>query len=143
MISCTHTPVPGWVNDPNYPVSSTAWHGEHVVTGAQDVAEKGQPNGYASLGADGKVPASQLPAASGGADVRSGVVNLTAGGSANVLFARAFSSTPHVVVTSQFNSADTSTTLSVHTVSVNGFTIRGAGNAAGNVAWIATNAGNS
>lgn len=36
-------------------------------TGYQRESEKAQPNGYASLGADGKVPAAQLPA-SGGAD---------------------------------------------------------------------------
>jgi hypothetical protein len=78
----------------------------------------------------------------GGANVKSGVVNLPAGGSAVVTFTTPFASLPHVQVTSQFNSADTSTTLSVFPVSVSGFTIRGAGNAAGTVAWLATNAGN-
>lgn len=34
-------------------------------TGYQKESEKGQTNGYASLGADGKVPAGQLPASSG------------------------------------------------------------------------------
>jgi len=34
--------------------------------GYQQEAEKGQANGYASLGADGKVPAAQLPASGGG-----------------------------------------------------------------------------
>ena len=34
-----------------------------ALAGKQASAEKGQPNGYASLGADGKVPAGQLPAA--------------------------------------------------------------------------------
>jgi hypothetical protein len=71
------------------------------------------------------------------------LVNLTAGGSANVAFVTPFSSVPHVVPGAQFNNADTSCTYSVHTVTVNGFTIRGAGNPAGNVAWIATNAGNA
>jgi hypothetical protein len=80
--------------------------------------------------------------AGGGANVKSGAVNLTAGGSAVVTFTTPFASTPHVVVTNQFSSADTSTTLSVFPVSTTGFTIRGAGNAAGTVAWIATNAGN-
>jgi chemotaxis protein histidine kinase CheA len=32
----------------------------------EDVANRGQANGYASLGADGKVPSTQLPASSGG-----------------------------------------------------------------------------
>lgn len=75
--------------------------------------------------------------------VKSGLVNLTAGGSANVVFVTPFASTPHVVVTSQTNNADTSCTYSAHSVTVNGFTLRGAGNPAGNVAWLATNAGNS
>jgi hypothetical protein len=92
-------------------------------------------------GADG--PEGPQGPAGGNVLVKSGVVNLSAGGSANVSFTTAFPSTPHVVVTSQFSSADTSTTLSVHTVSTTGFTLRGAGNAAGNVAWIATNVGNS
>lgn len=78
-----------------------------------------------------------------GPDVKSGLVSLTAGGSAVVAFASAFSSTPQVVVLSQINNADTSCTYSAHTVSTGGFTLRGAGNPAGNVAWIATNAGNS
>lgn len=80
----------------------------------------------------------------GGPTVKSGVVNLAAGGSVAVTFVTAFpiGVTPHVVVCSQFNTSDTSTTLCAHTVSNTGFTIRGAGNAAGNVAWIATSAGN-
>lgn len=80
---------------------------------------------------------------SGGADIKSGLVNLTAGGSANVVFATPFSTVPRVVVTAQINNADTSCTYSAHTVTVNGFTLRGAGNPAGNVAWLATNAGNT
>ena len=35
-------------------------------TGYQKESEKGQANGYASLGADGKVPSAQLPASGGG-----------------------------------------------------------------------------
>lgn len=85
----------------------------------------------------------QTPSGGGGANIKSGVVNLTAGGTANVTFATPFASVPHVVVTSQFASADTSTTLSAYNVTVNGFTMKGAGNAAGNVAWIATDAGNT
>jgi hypothetical protein len=80
--------------------------------------------------------------AGGGANVKSGVVSLSAGGSAVVTFTTPFASLPQVLVTSQFASADTSTTLSVFPVSTSGFTIRGAGNAAGTVAWLATNAGN-
>jgi hypothetical protein len=71
------------------------------------------------------------------------LVNLTAGGSSNVAFVTPFASVPRVVVLSQINNADTSCTYSAHTVTVNGFTLRGAGNPAGNVAWIATNAGNA
>jgi hypothetical protein len=48
-------------------------HPQSDVTGLVDAlaakqatSEKGQANGYASLGADGKVPAAQLPATSGG-----------------------------------------------------------------------------
>ena len=37
-------------------------------TGYQKESEKAQANGYASLGADGKVPAAQLPAPGGGSD---------------------------------------------------------------------------
>lgn len=111
--------------------------------GYQRESEKGQANGYAGLGADGKVPAAQLPASGGGGpNVKSGVVNLGAGGTAAVTFNTPFASVPVVVVSSLFNTADTSTTLCAHTVTVNGFTLRGAGNLAGNVAWIATDAGN-
>jgi hypothetical protein len=78
-----------------------------------------------------------------GPDVKSGLVNLTAGGSANVSFVTPFSSVPHVVVLAQFSNADTSCTYSAFNVTVNGCTIKGTGNPAGNVAWIATNAGNS
>lgn len=81
---------------------------------------------------------------SGGAvPMKAGVVNLAAGGSSNVVFGSAFNNVPTVFLTSQFNSADTSTTLSAHTVTVSGFTMRGAGNAAGNVAWLAVDVGNS
>lgn len=80
---------------------------------------------------------------SAGADIKSGLVNLTAGGSANVAFQTPFASVPRVLVTSQINNADTSSTISAHTVTVNGFVLRGAGNPAGNVAWLATTAGNT
>jgi hypothetical protein len=78
-----------------------------------------------------------------GPDVKSGLVNLTAGGSANVSFVTPFSSVPHVAVLAQFSNADTSCTYSAFNVTANGCTIKGTGNPAGNVAWIATNAGNS
>lgn len=83
------------------------------------------------------------PPAGGGATVKSGLVNLGANGSANVSFVTPFANVPQVVATSQFSSADTSTTLSVHSVTVNGFTLRGAGNASGSVAWLACDGGNS
>ena len=80
----------------------------------------------------------------GGPTVKSGVVNLAAGGSAVVTFGTAFplGVTPQIMVTPQFNNADSTSEVSAHTVTNTGFTIRGAGNAAGNVAWIATSAGN-
>jgi hypothetical protein len=79
----------------------------------------------------------------GGANVKSGLVNLGAGGTANVSFVTPFPSVPHVVGIAQFSNTDTSCTYSIYNVTVNGFTVRGAGNPAGNVAWIATNAGNT
>jgi hypothetical protein len=60
-----------------------------------------------------------------------------------VAFVTPFSSVPRVVVLAQFNNADTSCTYSAHTVTANGFTLRGVGNPAGNVAWVATNADNA
>ena len=80
---------------------------------------------------------------SSGPTVKSGVVNLTAGGTSAVTFGTAFASVPRVVAVSQFNTTDTSTTLKCYNVSTTGFTLGGAGNAAGNVAWIATDEGNS
>lgn len=78
-----------------------------------------------------------------GPTVKCGTVNLGAGGSAAVTFAAAFRAVPVVTVTAQFSNADTSCTYSAHTITVNGFTLRGAGNPAGLVGWIATDAGNS
>lgn len=75
--------------------------------------------------------------------LKSGLVNLGAGGSSAVTFVTPFATTPRVTVTAQFNNTDTSCTYSAENVTVNGFTLRGAGNPAGNVAWIATNAGNA
>lgn len=81
----------------------------------------------------------------GGPTFKVGLVNLTAGGSVNVAFVTPFpaGSIVKVVITSQINNADTSSTISAHSVTVNGFTLRGAGNPAGNVAWLATDAGNT
>lgn len=44
-----------------------------ALAGKQDVSERGQPNGYAELGADGLVPLTQLPEISSGG----GAVNIT------------------------------------------------------------------
>lgn len=119
------------------------------IQGAQGQAGQGVPVGgttgqvLTKTSAADYATAWQTPSGGGGANIKSGVVNLTAGGTANVTFTTPFASVPHVVVTSQFASADTSTTLSAYNVTVNGFTMKGAGNAAGNVAWIATDAGNT
>jgi hypothetical protein len=75
--------------------------------------------------------------------IKSGSVNLTAGGTANVTFTTPFASTPVVMVTAQFSNTDTSCTYSVSPVSTTGFTLRGAGNPAGVVGWIATTVGNT
>lgn len=79
------------------------------------------------------------------ATIKAGVVNLSAGGTAAVTFTTPFpqGSAVRVVVTANFANTDTSCTYSAHNETVNGFTLRGAGNPAGNVAWIATNAGNA
>ena len=118
-------------------------------TGPQGPAGQGVPVGGATgqvltkLSATNYDTSWQTPSAGGGADVKSGIVNLGAGGTANVTFTTPFSSVPHVCVTSNFSTTDTSTTLSAYNITVNGFTMRGSGNAAGNCAWIATNAGNN
>jgi hypothetical protein len=75
--------------------------------------------------------------------VKSGAVNLTAGGTANVTFTTPFPSVPVVMITAQFANTDTSCTYSARSVTVNGFTAGGAGNPAGVVGWIATNVGNT
>lgn len=90
----------------------------------------------------GDVSAGNHTHAGGGADVKSGTVNLTAGGTANVTFTTPFSGVPVVQITAQFANTDTSCTYSARNVTVNGFTAGGAGNPAGVVGWIATNAGN-
>jgi hypothetical protein len=92
-------------------------------------------------GADG-AQGPQGPAG-GNVLVKSGTVNLTAGGTANVTFTTPFPSVPVVMITAQFANTDTSCTYSARSVTVNGFTAGGAGNPAGVVGWIATNVGNS
>jgi hypothetical protein len=89
-------------------------------------------------GADG----AQGPAG-GNVLVKSGAVNLTAGGTANVTFTTPFPSVPVVMITAQFANTDTSCTYSARSVTVSGFTAGGAGNPAGVVGWIATNVGNT
>lgn len=52
--------------------TTTGYLSEAGISGAIDgrvTSQKGQPNGLPTLGADGKVPTTQLPAASGGTDV--------------------------------------------------------------------------
>lgn len=81
-------------------------------------------------------------AGGGGANIKSGIVYLAAAGESAVTFNTPFASVPRVVAIQQFATTDTSTTLSIHSVTVNGFTLKGAGNVAGDVAWVATDAGN-
>lgn len=71
--------------------------------------------------------------------LKTGTVNLGAAGSSVVTFATPFrvGAVVRVFVTPQFNNADTSCTYSAHTISRTGFTLQGAGNPAGNVAWLA------
>jgi hypothetical protein len=92
-------------------------------------------------GADG-AQGPQGPAG-GNVLVKSGTVNLTAGGTANVTFTTPFPSVPVVMITAQFANTDISCTYSARSVTVNGFTAGGAGNPAGVVGWIATNVGNT
>jgi hypothetical protein len=95
--------------------------------------------------AAGTVAAGDHTHAGGGSGpaVKSGLVNLGAGATAAVTFTTPFASVPQVVVTSQVSNADTSCTYSAFNVTTGGFSLRGAGNPAGNVAWMATTAGNT
>jgi len=77
-----------------------------------------------------------------GANIKSGVVYLASNGEAEVTFTTPFTTLPLVVATSNFRTTDTSTTLCCYNQSLTGFIIKGAGNTAGLVAWIATSAGN-
>lgn len=51
-----------------------------ALNGKQSTAEKGVANGYAGLGADGKVPSAQLPASTGGSGSTANLDNGTADG---------------------------------------------------------------
>ena len=73
----------------------------------------------------------------GGADVKSGTVS---GGSGSVTFNTAFSSAPHVVMTSLGNTATRDAIFRVDSVSATGFSWTADVSQDGG--WIATNAGN-
>lgn len=109
----------------NKPTLGTA-AAKNVGTGANDVAAGNHTH-----------------AAGSGPAVKSGTVNLTAGGTANVTFTTPFASVPVVMITPQFANTDTSCLYSARNVTANGFTAGGAGNPAGIVGWIATTAGNA
>jgi hypothetical protein len=107
--------------------------GPQGIQGIQGVkGDTGDTGPQGPAGADGA-----------GAPIKAGTVNLTAGGTANVVFASPFASVPVVVITAQFANADTSCTYSARNVTANGFTAGGTGNPAGVVGWIATTAGNT
>jgi hypothetical protein len=107
--------------------------GPQGIQGIQGVkGDTGDTGPQGPAGADGA-----------GAPIKAGLVNLTAGGTANVVFASPFASVPVVVITAQFANADTSCTYSARNVTANGFTAGGTGNPAGVVGWIATTAGNT
>ena len=131
------------------PQGTTGQQGIQGITGDTGPAGQGVPVGgttgqvLTKLSATNYDTAWQTPSGGGGSNVKSGIVSLGAGATANVSFVTPFSSVPHVCLTSNFSSTDTSTTLSAYNITVNGFTMRGAGNASGNVSWIATDAGNS
>ena len=84
-----------------------------------------------------RIQAVEGQAPGGGPTIQYGVTSLTAGQNKSVSFPEAFASAPTVFVTAQFNNADTSTSFSAHTVTTDGFMLRGAGTPAGNVAWLA------
>jgi hypothetical protein len=107
--------------------------GPQGIQGIQGVkGDTGDTGPQGPAGADGA-----------GAPIKAGTVNLTAGGTANVVFASPFASVPVVVITAQFANADTSCTYSARNVTANGFTAGGTGNPSGVVGWIATTAGNT
>jgi hypothetical protein len=57
--------IQSFASETNDAIAALAAAGD---SGSEKTVNKGQPNGYASLGADGKVPTSQLPAAGGSGD---------------------------------------------------------------------------
>ena len=133
---------------PQGPTGNTGPQGIQGLTGDTGPAGQGVPVG----GTTGQVLTKQsatnydtswqAPSGGGGSNVKSGIVNIGAGATANVTFTTQFSSVPQVCITANFSTTDTSTTMSAYNITTSGFTMRGAGNAAGNYAWIATNAGN-
>ena len=86
---------------------------------------------------DARITDLEGQAPGGGPTIQYGITSLTAGQNKAVSFPTPFDSAPTVFVTSQTNNADTSCTYSAHTVTTTGFMLRGAGNPAGNVAWLA------
>lgn len=84
--------VPASIARDSEVASAIAAHGaaSDPHSGYQLESEKAAANGYASLGADGKVPAAQLPAAGGGADPWTAVVlasDFSTNGTANAAVA--------------------------------------------------------
>ena len=86
---------------------------------------------------DARIASLEGQAPGGGPTIQYGITSLTAGQNKAVAFDQAFAQAPTVFVTSQTNNADTSCTYSAHTVTATGFMLRGAGNPAGSVAWLA------
>ena len=130
------------------PAGADGAQGPSGADGAQGPAGADGAQGIQGIqGADGSQgpqgPEGPQGPAGGTVLVKSGTVNLTAGGTANVTFTTPFPSVPVVMITAQFANTDTSCTYSARSVTVNGFTAGGAGNPAGVVGWIATNAGNT
>lgn len=64
------------------------------------------------------------------------------GESRAITFPTPFATVPKVIAGWEFSNGDGSCSVSCHTITVNGFTIRTVGNPAGDVAWLATDAGN-
>ena len=109
---------------------------------------QGEPVAHNDLVAGSQTSLHSHSGGGGGADVKGGFESAIAENSTRVVsFTTAFSSAPNVVV----SCADASTEISVaaaHTVSTTGFTIAvtkvgGGGSNNRDVAWIATDAGNT
>ena len=126
----------------NFKVDADAFVGSDGSQGPQGIqGVKGDTGETGPAGQDG--PQGIQGPAGGVVAIKSGTANLTAGGTAAVTFTTPFSRAPEVVVGAMFANADTSCTYSARNVTANGFTLGGAGNPAGVVAWIATTAGNT